>query len=292
MKKFSLCLIVFLIWSNSFGQICDSLSSWNYLQVMIPTCLKSTECSGKYYSNHHYFFHGDSLINKTIYKVLYDNPLNNGVQNGNKLGFLREDEIQKKVYFLSIRDASTNSEILLYDFSIKKDSIFKISDFSSKVISLDSLDYFGKKRLVIRFSYTIYNFASDKDDTLKWIEGIGSNMDLLYYYNYPNYLLCFNSSDGLQYKNESDFDCEYRGPVQSVEKISNLSLRIYPNPTKDELNIEKDTEIKRIEIIDVYGKRLFICYPNLSFYKINNLNLKEGIYLLKIDNENRKIIIK
>ncbi|MFN7013790.1 MAG: T9SS type A sorting domain-containing protein, partial [Bacteroidia bacterium] len=74
-----------------------------------------------------------------------------------------------------------------------------------------------------------------------------------------------------------------------VLKISaqNPSIKIYPNPARDVLNISSNNEILEIEIIDFYGR-------TISFQNTNNLkniaivtnNLKNGIYTLKVISRN------
>jgi hypothetical protein len=74
--------------------------------------------------------------------------------------------------------------------------------------------------------------------------------------------------------------------------MNNISLRIYPNPMDGELNIENNLSINKLEIYNILGVKVFSICPNQKILKIGNLNLKKGIYVLNIDNEKRKIIIK
>jgi hypothetical protein len=286
-----------IISSNIYGQICDTASSWNYYGVFIPDC--GAHCEGDtVYTNHHYFMQGDTIIVNTIYKVLYDQSdiyslFGSRNKYKSKLGFLRDNNTHKKVYFLSIDDTSSKSEILLYDFTLKNDSIFKILYKSLKVIAIDSLNFIGGKRLVISFSDMVYNYLSNKEDTLKWIEGIGSYSDLTYYFTSPNNaLLCYKSNGELKYINELGLNCTYLGPKVSVDNIKKFSLKVYPNPTDGQLNIENIRYIKRLEIYNILGAKVYSNCPNQLNLRIDNLNLKEGIYILNVDNENRKIIIK
>lgn len=75
-------------------------------------------------------------------------------------------------------------------------------------------------------------------------------------------------------------------------------LSIYPNPVNSQtsfINIaSKLSLIKNIEIFDVLGKRVFA--TELTGKELNVSNLKKGIYILKITenniSESRKLVIK
>ena len=81
----------------------------------------------------------------------------------------------------------------------------------------------------------------------------------------------------------------------SVEelKASILSAEIYPNPAKDLLNIECDSEIKGIELYDALG-RMLINKINIADTKdvINVSSLNHGMYMLRLHTENGSGIFK
>ncbi len=83
----------------------------------------------------------------------------------------------------------------------------------------------------------------------------------------------------------------------SVENVSNVMLDIFPNPASDRIIIRStDFQYNRIEILDAMGKvvlsKSVVCEPELHL----PVNLENGIYILKISNEEvfrlKKIIIK
>jgi hypothetical protein len=86
----------------------------------------------------------------------------------------------------------------------------------------------------------------------------------------------------------------YLGVSDAPEK---QSLKVYPNPTSGELRIENgELKINSVEIYDITGKKI----PTPKFSTINSqfsikldiLNLPQGTYLLKINNETVKVIKK
>lgn len=72
--------------------------------------------------------------------------------------------------------------------------------------------------------------------------------------------------------------------------VESNSIKLFPNPTKDELNIEWDAKwnIYRIEIFDMSGKNSEVW--NLDSidptFQINISNLKKGVYILKLSGKN------
>lgn len=88
----------------------------------------------------------------------------------------------------------------------------------------------------------------------------------------------------------SVFDCNatYLGTsgdnFTSVNEIFRNNFNIYPNPVNDIMIIEKWTEIEKIEIYDLQGKK--IASFKERFNQLNLSGLKTGQYLLRIQNKN------
>ena len=73
--------------------------------------------------------------------------------------------------------------------------------------------------------------------------------------------------------------------------MSNSSVTYYPNPVKDELFIESETDIDKFEIYDIAGKQILT--GNLSNEKSINVSaLSAGTYLLKIGDFCNKFVKK
>ncbi len=302
MKAVKLLVICLLCSTNGFGQkIIDSLNYWNYLEVQHPTCEKNTKCSGTIYTNHFYLFCCDTIINNEKYKLLIDSISNS--RNFWAIGFFRDDSSHKKIYYLSMVDSE---EILLYDFTIKKDSMFYAirkfaidslnSDmtidtfYSAKVINIDSVVLNdGSKRLRIQFDDIRYNWLGDIDTT-EWIEGIGSNHGLLYFWYYN--FLCFKHNDVLSYSNKYGYDCSYSGPKDIIKSQNLNELYVFPNPAKDVLNIQSEKIMQSIILFNISGEKVCQYYPKNTRYQINLTNIKSGLYIINIDNNFKKVIIE
>ncbi len=84
------------------------------------------------------------------------------------------------------------------------------------------------------------------------------------------------------------------GVLSSVENNFNNSVSIYPNPTNDILFIETTTDIHSFQCYDTLRK--MVLKGQIRNNKINVSTLSNGIYLLKLQDNNSfiysKIIIK
>jgi len=75
-------------------------------------------------------------------------------------------------------------------------------------------------------------------------------------------------------------------PIANIER---QNLQIYPNPVKDELFIQSETDINKIEIYDIAGKQMLT--GNLSSGKSINVSvLPAGVYVLKIGDYREKFV--
>jgi uncharacterized repeat protein (TIGR03803 family) len=78
----------------------------------------------------------------------------------------------------------------------------------------------------------------------------------------------------------------------SDNSISNLDIKIYPNPTNDILNIKSEFPIDNIEIYSVLGKKIFEI-KNTSLIDLGLLS--SGVYIVKVFSNNtfisKKILI-
>ena len=69
---------------------------------------------------------------------------------------------------------------------------------------------------------------------------------------------------------------------------NNFEVTLYPNPVRDILNIEAETELKSIEIYNLQGQKV-----KISNQKQTNISdLASGIFIVKIQDENNAVIIK
>jgi len=70
------------------------------------------------------------------------------------------------------------------------------------------------------------------------------------------------------------------------EQERNDMVRLYPNPTNGKLRITNyELRIDRIEVFDVYGKKLLLMSPLSKEATINIAHLPAGVYFIRIKTE-------
>ncbi|RMG83771.1 MAG: T9SS C-terminal target domain-containing protein [Bacteroidetes bacterium] len=97
----------------------------------------------------------------------------------------------------------------------------------------------------------------------------------------------FKDINGLD---SADFDIVYNispGTTTGVTFGRVKELKVYPNPVSTSLNIEG--ELQTIEIYDVLGKKIYSCNPKSIFQVLDLSETPEGMYFMKVKNNNGKI---
>lgn len=64
------------------------------------------------------------------------------------------------------------------------------------------------------------------------------------------------------------------------------SARIYPNPAKNNVNVEASSIINNVEIFNMMGQRVASIDANDVTVNINTTNLNSGVYMMKVNTEN------
>lgn len=82
--------------------------------------------------------------------------------------------------------------------------------------------------------------------------------------------------------------------IVKVESLNTIDIAaneivVYPNPVKDNLYINSQTEINRVEVYNIFGQKVYQNEGQLSQVDLSNLN--SGIYLVQLYN-NEKVITK
>lgn len=72
----------------------------------------------------------------------------------------------------------------------------------------------------------------------------------------------------------------YVAPSVSKDNIEELTVKLFPNPANQEINIESEGEIK-ISLLDIQGKEIDL---KINRGRTNISELKSGTYLIKIEN--------
>lgn len=82
--------------------------------------------------------------------------------------------------------------------------------------------------------------------------------------------------------------------VSIDEKNKSNELNIFPNPSTDFINVlyKSNSKVEHFEIMDISGKIILSEKISTNNFSITTKSLKQGIYLLKIADENKNISIK
>lgn len=76
----------------------------------------------------------------------------------------------------------------------------------------------------------------------------------------------------------------------SINKLSQNSIKLYPNPASNIINIKAETEITTITIYDIQGKVVFSRKDILNTtVPITITSFKEGVYILKTEQKNGEV---
>lgn len=94
------------------------------------------------------------------------------------------------------------------------------------------------------------------------------------------------------------FQTDFNGNIDTigtiaVEVIPNIDASLWPNPANDELNLSIAAQGEYwIEIFDMYGKRVTEPIESEAFQTIDISSLTEGVYMVNIVSETKKVLKK
>jgi hypothetical protein len=256
-------LHVFLLSAQNYVPIPEKNMAWfNY-----------TGCGEDYWN-----ITGDTLIGGfnyskvSLYHVEYNvapmpfnycTPLAGITTSTSYAGAFRNDSIQKKVYIVP---KNSSTEQVLYDFSLQpgdtlKDTYLSSLHGSAILERIDSISLGGIQRARYTFSHCGFDASqASVGDSLRLIEGIGSNQSFLSPYELCGYNgNIFYTLECVTYNGQAIYPSGSNCTVLTQLKETELSasINIYPNPSlQDEVSILSNGELKTIEILDIRGKSL------------------------------------
>ena len=111
----------------------------------------------------------------------------------------------------------------------------------------------------------------------------GVNKSIPVYIN-CNYQTAYQSAQ--YWKDFTNYQCISSG----IEEIDVQKFQIYPNPARDEIFIQSESPIKKIEIYSLTG--ILLLTENHFSGKISLANLPQGIYTLVIYTEKGRVVEK
>ncbi len=138
-----------------------------------------------------------------------------------------------------------------------------------------------------------------ENDKMKFIF---ENINLAASGGHGNILIRIQSNNNLQsgefVTKRANIHFDYNFPIETndantvfenlsvIDQEKDTSVKIFPNPANDTLNISANGTIKIVEIYDVQGRMTQASVVNSSAVKINVNSFSNGVYFLRIKTEN------
>ncbi len=232
----------------------------------------------------------DEVVGSVTYKK-YSYPTFEEEAPNTIINYLREDIIERKVYRLE-----SNSEVLIYDFSIENSNTIDIDGFTF-VATVDYiiLNEQARKRIVLKRVELYYGNVL----TQTWIEGVGSNSHPFYPdYNMYNVMSAgggYNIVTKCSFQNGEHIygnpDCAtFLNTNQQNQIASNIDFS--PNPFTTTLNINSEIGFQDVTL-KMYNSIGQLVRENTNLkgqnITIDRENLESGLYLIQLF-ENNKLL--
>jgi len=289
MKNIKLILIALCLASGTFHgfsqksyvPFVNDSKVWRHVEEAVLTADNSNLANYLVRSS---YFRGDTLVNDTIYRIMYFKTEQPTPEAERVSFFIYEDVPNQKVYGY---DPVYKNSVLLYDFQLKEGDRFKMYIFNhfyhtATVQKVDTITSFNNKRLK-RIVF---------DESLVWIEGIGT---VLQSYNpFSGNLICVRENNELMYLDNHYDDCDTifdQSGWGAAETIKNYGARVYPHPvTSSSVLIANTHQNEKLQIELYSNTGALIKRDNFtSTYPIGALQLKKGIYFYRIS-ANKQLI--
>lgn len=277
-----------LIISVLCGFVINSYSQLNYF---LPD-------SNAYFSvsSFKFWFQGDTIIDSKKYKAVFQQH-GDVIADFNKATYyaaVREDTIGEKIYCIRKFD---EIERLICDFSLNADDTASIYTFwpagtpIKKLITVktvDSIEISGQYRKRI-------NVANEYESSDSWIEGIGSTFGLFYPsaddgnvdLGLPRLLCVHVNSDIIYQISDNCYEEIYVG----INENTQYSFKVYPNPAKNILNIEREENSgNQFQYYIINSQGYLVDKGVLPPDYIDISILEKGVYFIGLYNKNTPIV--
>ncbi len=271
-------------------------------------------------SSSKFTFMGDTLINDITYnKVYFHFGFTELTPEALEFaGSFREDTATGKSWIIV---PGNTDELLLYDFTLEVSDQIQVSSLgiasfhvlyedgflldefplTLTVESVDNLIINNENRKVIKFQDQF-----NVNQSLIWIEGIGSNAGLLFSADSPSQiglddvwypdLLCVEKNNQIVYDNPYWDSCYKElnsGDVSELERV-NSDVNGYFD-SNGQLNLQSEGPVfENITVFDIMGR---VCYQSSSLdletnYNINASNWPKGLYIVNLESNLKKTNLK
>lgn len=194
------------------------------------------------------------------------------IEEENKEEGYYKDYPKKYSFLLNLYVNNKQFPLKTVDFENKFDEII-----TTKVLNDGDLLVVGRmKKNYDEKITTISKF--NKDLEIVWEKELPVNYELVNFVQNSNNEFYYLSQDSNRSVSEA-----YR-KTYLTKIASETQVKFYPNPTKDNINIETFSDVQQIELYDLNGKLIFKTNENIKQLSLENY--PSGMYVLKVITSN------
>ena len=310
MKKiftFLALLLVLFVHSQPYHPMLENNKYWDVFTWVAPQQMSL------YSYGVREFILGDTVYNGKQYKILQGKNFYSLQQFFNPpfylndtsffIGLIREDTFSRKVFYQDFSQYPMLPEYLIYDFSLNVGDSLYVGYYSgfwdSTFIKVDSIGSYPMLnsgfRKIFYFSGSP-NAGSFLDCGNYLIEGIGGRSSLEYPFDvcfeFGSNLMCVKDSTGLLYDGYCHLgDCDL---ATGIHPVNSSEIHIYQDPAGTYLVINGLNYKKSdVDLYDMLGRHIFHQdIENKNETKIDLINLNSGLYIMNINQADKRISYK
>ena len=238
--------------------------------------------------------------------------------------YVREDTLTGRIYRYY---PELDTEVVVCDMSLSVGDTFRMPDVMDRVQNgpgsdywdyyyhetnkptvVDSVVYVGGRKIIFLKPFGFYadpdgslyfgsEMFQDIYPNLRFIEGVGPTYGPFGYINrgagYMNLLLCVHYGDSLVYMNHPILGCYQFGT--GVFEYPASTMRLYPNPASQMLNVEfdgKEPPLGVITVTDMAGVVVLSQECSSAVTSLDVSRLKSGVYVIGFRNDKGYIVKK
>lgn len=296
----SLLLYSVISYSQQYKKLVDENNLWIIRYKNTDLVSFPNNSSESYYFE---YILGDTLINTKTYKKIYHQYFysntyivapDSNLQQPNIIGYLREDTLEKKVFFVD-RFFNFPNEELLFDFSLNLGDTLNNSFI--QLMSSGEIDSITSITLINNDTFKVFHLDNHvlpvigEIEANFMIEGIGGPGGLynpfygvgLSGYQEERTIVCFQKDSINLFES-----CSYPNYItSSYANFKIYNFEIYPNPTFGQVSIRFD-ELKKAPFVKIRNQLGQIVidkqYNNTNQIDLD-LDVPNGVYFLQIESE-------
>jgi hypothetical protein len=240
---------------------------------------------------------GDTTINEQIYSKFYGYSINSqGEEEAQYLAAIRVSG--PRVWII---EQGSNSEIILYDFSLEAgdqitlEYIGQPGQITVKVAAVSTIQMDGEFVKVIEFVP-----VSGTEES--WIEGVGSTRGPVFRsftaVDATSDLTCFRKEEELIYRTVPENECDFNPGCTLISSLSDqankLPLQLYPTISQGALTFQNGTHSTvQLEAYDMNGRQIGIWESlPMGLSELNISNWHSGMYHFSVRDLNKNIYLQ